>query len=119
VQTFIETIAPNALVPYMLKSAGVPSGTRLSDVTRTDRLSLLTTVKHWVIGHVGEVPMDRGEVTAGGIALNEVNQTTMESKRISGLYFAGEALDVSGRVGGYNLQAAFATGYVAGRAAAG
>jgi predicted Rossmann fold flavoprotein len=119
VQTFIETIAPNALVPYLLKSAGVPSGTRLSDVTRNDRVALLTTVKHWVMGRVGEVPMDRGEVTAGGVALNEVSQTTMESKRISGLYFAGEALDVSGRVGGYNLQAAFATGYVAGRAAAG
>jgi predicted flavoprotein YhiN len=74
-------------------------------------------LKGWRIGEAGDVPLDRGEVSAGGIALSEVSPTTMESKQIRGLYFAGEVLDISGCVGGYNLQAAFSTGFVAGKKA--
>ena len=106
-----------ALVGYLLDAVGVPSGTKLSAATREQRTAILGALKGWRVGTVGEVPLDRGEVTAGGIALSEISPTTMESKRIRGLYFAGEALDISGSVGGYNLQAAFSTGYVAGRAA--
>jgi predicted Rossmann fold flavoprotein len=118
VQTFVETIVPKSLARYLLASADVAAGTRISDVKRHERMALLQTLKHWRLGRLGEVPMDKGEVTAGGVALNEVIPTTMESKLIRGLYFAGEALDISGRVGGYNLQAAFSTGFVAGREAA-
>ncbi len=117
VQTFVEGYAPRALAGYLLDAAGLSSGTRLSAVTRDARGALLGVLKRWRVGAVGEVPVDRGEVTAGGIALAEVSPTTLESKRVRCLYFAGEALDVSGCVGGYNLQAAFSTGYVAGRAA--
>lgn len=119
VQSFVEGYLPHALVRYFLDAAGVPAGTKLSEVTREGRSSILRALKGWRMGEVGEVPIDRGEVTAGGIALGEVAPTTMESRRVRGLYFAGEALDISGRVGGYNLQAAFSTGYVAGRSAAG
>ena len=75
-------------------------------------------MKGWTIGEAGEIPIDRGEVTAGGVALGEVSPKTMASKRVRGLYLAGEALDIAGSVGGYNLQAAFATGWIAGRSAA-
>jgi predicted flavoprotein YhiN len=105
-------------VPYLLAASGVERGRKLCDVTKAERGSLLGLLKGWRLGRVGEVPLDRGEVTAGGIALPEVSPKTMESKRVRGLYFAGEALDISGCVGGYNLQAAFSTGYVAGRCAA-
>ena len=63
--------------------------------------------------------LDKGEVVAGGIALDEVDPQTMRSLRCPGLFLCGEALDVAGPVGGYNLQAAFSTGYVAGETAAG
>lgn len=118
VQTFVESFVPRALVPFLLRDAGVPIGCRLSDTTRAQRSALLGVLKRWSPGDVGEVPIDRGEVTAGGIALDAVSRTTMASRLADGLYFAGEVLDVAGCVGGYNLQAAFSTGFVAGRAAA-
>ena len=73
-----------------------------------------------VIGldHVREVVFDKGEVVAGGISLDEVDPQTMASKTSPGLYLCGEVLDIAGPVGGYNLQAAFATGFVAGESAA-
>lgn len=119
VRTLVEQLLPRALAPYLLDIAGIPAGTKLSAATRQQRIAMLGTLKNWRIGTVGEVPLDRGEVTAGGIALGEISPKTMQSRKIQGLYFAGEALDISGSVGGYNLQAAFSTGYVAGRAAAG
>ncbi len=118
VQTFVEQFVPRALVPYLLSDSGVPAGVKLGEATRAQRTAILGVLKHWVVGAVGEVPVDRGEVTAGGVALSEVSPRTMMSQHVPGLFFAGEVLDVSGSVGGYNLQAAFATGYVAGRAAA-
>ncbi len=119
VQTFLEGYMPRGVIPFLLESAGVPDGTKTARTTREERARLLATMKGWALGPVGEVPIDRGEVTAGGVALSEVSPVTMESKRVPALYFAGEALDIAGSVGGYNLQAAFATGRVAGRAAAG
>ncbi|MEP7218444.1 MAG: NAD(P)/FAD-dependent oxidoreductase, partial [Bacteroidota bacterium] len=98
--------------------ARLRAGIKMNSVTIEERALLLRTLKGWSVGIVGSVPLDKGEVTAGGIALGEVHSTTMASKRIDGLFFAGEALDISGRVGGYNLQAAFSTGHVAGISAA-
>lgn len=116
-QTFLEGFVPRSLVPYLLDHARTPVGTKLAAATREQRTAILGALKGWRIGEVGEVPLDRGEVSAGGIALSEVSPTTMESKQIRGLYFAGEVLDISGCVGGYNLQAAFSTGFVAGKKA--
>ena len=70
------------------------------------------------MGRVAHVPIERGEVTAGGIALNEVDPRSMRSRLIAGLYVCGEVLDIAGPIGGYNLQAAFSTGYIAGETAA-
>lgn len=118
VQSFVEQFVPHALVGPVLDAAAITSGTKLSNVSRVERERLLATLKRWRIAEVGEVPIDRGEVTAGGIALGEIAPTTMMSRHVDGLYAAGEALDLAGSVGGYNLQAAFATGYIAGRSAA-
>ncbi len=76
------------------------------------------SVKSWPIGFVAKVPLDLGEVVAGGIELGEVDPQTMRSLVCPGLFLCGEVLDVAGPVGGYNLQAAFATGYLAGESAA-
>jgi predicted Rossmann fold flavoprotein len=118
VQTFLDEYLPRALVSHLLAAIGVERGKKLSDVTKMERASLLGALKGWRVGEVGEIPLDRGEVSAGGIALSEISPRTMESKRVRGLYFAGEVLDIAGSVGGYNLQAAFSTGHVAGRSAA-
>ena len=88
------------------------------DLTRSQRRALGATLKRWDLGAVAGVDIARGEVTAGGVALSEVDPHTMRSRKVRGLYLAGEILDVAGRVGGYNLQAAFSTGFVAGEAAA-
>ena len=79
---------------------------------------LVRTLKDWHVGGVKEIPLERGEVTAGGIDLHEVDPKTMRSRIVNGLYVCGEVLDIAGPVGGYNLQAAFSTGHVAGETAA-
>jgi hypothetical protein len=76
-------------------------------------------LKSWRIGNVGKISLERGEVTAGGVALGEVDPGTMRSRELQGLYWCGEVLDIAGPVGGYNLQAAFSTGFVAGETAGG
>ncbi len=75
-------------------------------------------LKGWRIGEVGIINIDRGEVTAGGVNLDEVDPKTMRSRLVNGLYLCGEILDIAGPVGGYNLQAAFSTGYIAGETSA-
>jgi predicted flavoprotein YhiN len=81
-------------------------------------MNLLHWLKHFTIDIGGHAPMDEAIVSAGGIDLNEVNPRTMESKLVPGLYFAGEVLDLQADTGGYNLQAAFSTGWLAGTSAA-
>lgn len=117
IKTFVERFVPNAIAPYLLESGDINLGTIISVATKLQRDNILRLLKKWEIGEVQEVDLERGEVTAGGIDLNEINRITMESKKISGLFFAGEALDLAGRVGGYNLQAAFSSGFIAGRSA--
>jgi predicted flavoprotein YhiN len=82
------------------------------------RQRLVVALKGWVLGKVRAVPLERGEVVAGGVALAEVDNRTMMSRKVSGLYLCGEILDIAGPVGGYNLQAAWSTGFVAGKTAA-
>lgn len=118
IQTLVAGFVPQAVVESVMEQAGIESGRKLGAVRRQEREKLIATLKQWRVGTVGEVPIDRGEVTAGGIALRGVGPTTMRSQSVRNLYFAGEALDVAGRVGGYNLQAAFSTGWAAGQAAA-
>lgn len=118
IQTFVAGFVPQAIVESVLEQGGIESGRKLGAIRREERGKLLATLKQWQVGTVGEIPIDRGEVTAGGIALSAVEPTTMLSRGVQNLFFAGEALDIAGRVGGYNLQAAFSTGWVAGHAAA-
>lgn len=116
--TLLERYVPQRLAEYVAMQSNVAPRTKLHQLKKQERLKIIETLKFCYIGTVQEIPLDRGEVTAGGIALNEINSTTMESKLVSGLYLCGEILDIAGPVGGYNLQAAFSTGYVAGKNAA-
>lgn len=112
--TFLEQLVPQRLAEYVIVCAKVVMTKKLNQLTKSERKNIVSVLKQCSLGSIQEIPLDRGEVTAGGISLLEVQQTTMESKFHKGLYLCGEILDIAGPVGGYNLQAAFSTGYVAG-----
>lgn len=117
-ETILDPWLPNRLVPDVLRALGIDPHTRGHVLGRADRRAIVGMLKQWHLGRAGCIPIERGEVTAGGVALGEVDPRTMHSRRVRGLFLCGEILDIAGPVGGYNLQAAFSTGYVAGRAAA-
>ncbi|MGA7160176.1 MAG: NAD(P)/FAD-dependent oxidoreductase [Bacteroidota bacterium] len=117
-ETLVESFVPQRLASFILNSAAIDASKKCHQLERAERRALVQTMKNWMIGVAKEIPLERGEVTAGGVNLHEVEPKTMRSRILKGLYICGEALDVAGPIGGYNLQAAFSTGYVAGEAAA-
>lgn len=118
VKTWLEELLPNRFAPFVLTQANIPLDRKWHALTRDERANLLHALTRYSLGSVSDVPIDRGEVTAGGVDLKEVDSRTMRSRIIPSLFFAGEMLDVAGEIGGYNLQAAYSTGFVAGRSAA-
>lgn len=117
-KTLLETWVPESVAPWLLRDADVDPEAPVGTLDRRSRNRVVESLKGWRLGSVRVVPLERGEVVAGGVSLDEVDPHTMESRRMAGLYFCGEVLAVAGRVGGYNLQAAWSTGYVAGESAA-
>ncbi|HXX64985.1 MAG TPA: aminoacetone oxidase family FAD-binding enzyme [Bacteroidota bacterium] len=116
--TILEELLPNRMIDRMLESIRVSSDARGYTLRREERKAIVQMLKSWSIGAVEHVDVDRGEVTSGGVSLDEVDPRTMESRKVRGLHLAGEVLDIDGPIGGYNLQAAFSTGFVAGESAA-
>ena len=116
--TLLEEYLPNRMIAQMLDSIRVATDSRGYTLRREERKAIVQMLKSWSIGAVEHVELDRGEVTSGGVSLDEVDPRTMESRKVRGLHLAGEVLDIDGPIGGYNLQAAFSTGFVAGESAA-
>ncbi|MBS1721059.1 MAG: aminoacetone oxidase family FAD-binding enzyme [Armatimonadetes bacterium] len=116
-RSLVEGVVPSRLEVCVVEDAAVDPATPLSTLTAKDRNRLIETLKGWEVGRVRAVPLERGEVVAGGVALDEVDSITMASTKAANLFLCGEILDIAGAVGGYNLQAAFSTGYVAGESA--
>ena len=114
----LSDLLPRAMIPILIEAAGLDGETWISELTRQARNQLVTTLKGLTVSVKGTRPMAEAIITVGGIELKEIDPKTMASKRANGLYFAGEMLDVDGYTGGYNLQAAFSTGWTAGEAAA-
>ena len=112
-----DELLPQKLIPVMLELAKIDPEKPIHQITRKERLALLENIKNLTMKVVEQRPISEAIVTAGGVNLKEVNPQTMESKLIPNLYFAGEILNLSGWTGGYNLQAAFSTGWVAGQSA--
>ncbi len=113
----LEALVPRTLIPVLVARSGIPSTTRANSITKGQRRQLLETLKGLTIEIQGTRPIAEAIVTVGGVKTSEVNPTTMESKLVGGLYFAGELLDLDGYTGGFNLQIAWATGRAAGLAA--
>lgn len=110
-------LLPRALIPVIVRFSGIPKDTRIPQITKVQRHKLLQCIKQFTLPIKGFRPVEEAVVTAGGIAVQEIDPKTMESKYIKGLYFAGEILDLDAYTGGFNLQIAFSTGYAAGIAA--
>ncbi len=116
--SILRGLLPRELVEVCLESTQVDSAQPGHSVSAQARKNLLHWLKHFTLDVSGHAPMDEAIVSAGGIDLREVNPRTMESNLVPGLYFAGEVLDLQADTGGYNLQAAFSTGWLAGTSAA-
>jgi hypothetical protein len=105
---------PRRLLESLFVQLGLPMERRAAEFGRQAREQLVAAIKQARIPVQGTRGFEKAEVTAGGIALDEVDSHTMASKLCPGLYLAGEILDLDGPIGGYNFQAAFSTGWLAG-----
>ena len=111
-------LMPHAMIPELVRLTEAPEALRANEVTRETRLRLLRNLKAFPIEVSGTRPYAEAIVTAGGVCTKEINPRSMQSKLISGLYFAGEVLDLDAYTGGFNLQIAWSTGRLAGISAA-
>lgn len=110
----LDGLLPRALIPVFVRLSGVDPEQRVHQITREQRHCLVQLLKNFTLTPKAFRPMAEGIVTSGGVSVKEVNPSTMESKKINHLFFAGELLDLDAFTGGYNLQIAFSTGYLAG-----
>lgn len=109
----LKDLLPQRLIPLVIQLAGLDPHKPINQISKAERDSLVYILQHLPLTVKGLRPVEEAIVTAGGLSLKEFNPKTMESKLVSGLYGAGEVLDIDAFTGGYNLQAAFSTGYVA------
>ncbi len=114
----ISDLLPNKMVEPLIEMTGMPLDKPVNQINAKERKRLVSLLKSLRFNIVGPLSPAAAMVTAGGVSLKEVDPRTMASRLVSGLYFCGEVLDVDADTGGYNLQAAFSTGYVAGEEAA-
>ncbi|MBQ6273170.1 MAG: NAD(P)/FAD-dependent oxidoreductase [Oscillospiraceae bacterium] len=110
-------LAGRSMVPVLEELTGIPGEQRCTDFTREQRQKLIRILKAFPVHVSGTRPIDEAIVTSGGVSTREVDPRSMESKLVKGLYFAGEVLDLDAYTGGFNLQIAWCTGFVAGNAA--
>lgn len=115
VASIVSDLIPKRLASLLLVRCDVPSHKNLAELSRSQRLKLMSAMRGLCLTISGTLGFKKAEVTAGGVSLDSVDPKTMCSKHQSGLYFAGEILDVDGPIGGYNFQAAFSTGWLAGK----
>jgi hypothetical protein len=115
--TLLAGLLPRRLAPIALAQTGIPPETRASQVGAAARRRLCAWLQDWRLEVTGHRPWSEAQVTAGGVDLREVDPQTMASRLVRGLYLAGEVLDLDAGTGGYNLQAAFSTGWLAGQSA--
>ena len=106
-------LAGRMMIPVLVELSGIPGDTRTNSVTKQQRAALASLLKHFPVAISGPRPIAEAIVTSGGVATTEVNPRTMESKLVPGLHFAGEVLDLDAYTGGYNLQIAWSTAFVA------
>ena len=110
----LNALLPQKLINTVIKLSEIDENKKVNEITKEERLKLVTILKKFIIKISGFRPLEEGIITSGGISIKQINPKTMESKIIQGLFFAGEIIDVDAYTGGFNLQIAYSTGYTAG-----
>jgi hypothetical protein len=117
-KNMLKSFLPVRLIEVCLGISKIPPDRIVSHITQAERKRLVSFFKAFRLNISGSMPMDTAMVTRGGVSLGDINPRTMGSRVVKGLYFAGEIIDVDADTGGFNLQAAFSTGYLAGQSSA-
>ena len=102
------------MIPVIIEKSGINIDKKVNEINKKERHRLVNLLKNFEVTIKGFRFIDEAIITSGGINIKEINPKTMESKLVEGLYFAGEIIDVDAYTGGFNLQIAYSTGYVAG-----
>lgn len=110
----LDDLLPKKIIPYVIELSNIDRDLVVHQISKEQRKNLVNLLKNIEFKIKNYRPIDEAIITSGGVKTSEINSSTMESKLISGLYFAGEVIDIDGYTGGFNLQIAFSTGYLAG-----
>ena len=109
----LTDLLPRSMIPVVLRRAGIPADLQANSLTKQQRRTLVELLKNFSLDITGKRPVSEAIITSGGVKTSEIDPKTMESKKVSGLYFAGEIIDCDAYTGGFNLQIAWATAYAA------
>ncbi|MFH1860596.1 MAG: NAD(P)/FAD-dependent oxidoreductase [bacterium] len=118
IRSILKFFLPQRMVDVFMEIAGIFQDKQVNQINKDERHRLVALFKGLQLEVIGALPVEQAMITQGGISLKDINPQTMESCIVSGLYFAGEIMDVDADTGGFNLQASFSTGYLAGENAA-
>ena len=110
----LDELLPQKLIPMVIEMSGISENKKVNEITKEERKNLVNVIKNLTFDIKGLRPLDEGIVTAGGVDIKQIDPSTMKSKIIDNLSFAGEVMDVDAFTGGYNVQIAFSTGFIAG-----
>lgn len=114
IENVMKSLLPRDLISYVLEGAGISGDKKVNQITKEDREGLVKTIKNFELKFDSLDDIDRAIVTSGGVDVKDIDPKTMESKKVKGLYFIGEVLDLDGLTGGFNIQIANSTGYSCG-----
>ena len=112
----LTDLLPRSMIPVVLRRLNIPCDLQANSLTKQQRRSLVELLKAFSLEITGKRPVVEAIITSGGIKTSEIDPKTMESKKVAGLYFAGEIIDCDAYTGGFNLQIAWATAYAAANA---
>jgi hypothetical protein len=110
----LDRLLPKSIIPEIISISGIDQYKKVNEITREERNALVSTIKKLPLHILGTRGYNEAIITRGGISTKNINPKTMESKLVPGIYFAGEVIDLDAKTGGYNLQIAWSTGYLAG-----
>lgn len=110
----LDKLLPKSLIPVVIRRSGIDEYKKVHEISREERMRLIGTIKNLEFTLTGLRGFNEAIITQGGVSVRDVDPSTMESKKVSGLYFAGEVLDIDAVTGGFNLQIAWSTGHLAG-----
>lgn len=110
----LDKLLPQKMIDTVIIISNIDANKKVNEITKEERRRLVNVLKNFEVIIKGFRPIEEAIITAGGISIKEINPSTMESKIVKGLFFAGEIIDVDSYTGGFNLQIAYSTGYTAG-----